>query len=236
MVFPGFSWSNLVKLRARQGESLPNGTPNFIPRQNGKFMWAQAYELSKLGLSSMYTAMFDEVDEGTAIFKTAATRNETPREFFSLTLDFEGQALPSDFYLQVSKKISESLKNQYFSPSLDLSTNPQGESIQVAGNSGMNSGQTLQVSAGRLVFQTDGNVVIYGPANQVLWATNTAGRNCQQSCLAVFQGDGNLVLYDGTTPYWTSNTGGHSGAVLWLHATPPYLKIEFGGQTLWESQ
>lgn len=81
--FPGFSWGNLY-----QGQSY-----NQIPRQRGAFLWKQYYELVKIGATTMYQAMFDEVNEGTAFFK--CTNN--PPVGKSSFIDFEG--LESDFYL-----------------------------------------------------------------------------------------------------------------------------------------
>jgi hypothetical protein len=48
------------------------------------------------GASMVYVAMFDEVDEGTAIFKCA---NNVPVGEKSKFLTFEG--LPSDYYLRL---------------------------------------------------------------------------------------------------------------------------------------
>jgi len=61
--------------------------------------------------------------------------------------------------------------------------------------------------AAKLVFQSDGNLVLYRttPGPQVaLWASNTAGR---QGTQAAFQPDGNLVIYraDGR-PVWASGS------------------------------
>jgi hypothetical protein len=41
-----------------------------IPRRGGQFMWAQAIAAKRAGADMLYVAMFDEIDEGTAIFKT----------------------------------------------------------------------------------------------------------------------------------------------------------------------
>jgi len=62
-VYPGFSWDNL--------KQKPPGTTG-IPRRGGRFFWEQFHELAKLGVDSVYVAMFDEVDEGTAIFKVTS--------------------------------------------------------------------------------------------------------------------------------------------------------------------
>jgi hypothetical protein len=47
------------------------------------------------------TAMFDEVDEGTAMFKLAPTADRTPTGAALMPLDADGRALPSDFYLRL---------------------------------------------------------------------------------------------------------------------------------------
>ncbi len=82
VVFPGFSWHNLQ-------EEHPIDQ---IPRQGGAFLWAQYRALHGLGAKMVYQAMFDEVDEATAIFKCT---NEPPVNGTFLT--YEG--LPADHYL-----------------------------------------------------------------------------------------------------------------------------------------
>ena len=85
-VYAGFSWDNLTK-------SAP-GSSN-IPRRGGHFLWEQFVELSKMGgIDTIYLAMFDEVDEGTAIFKVTSTP-PTQGHF----VGYEG--LPSDWYLRL---------------------------------------------------------------------------------------------------------------------------------------
>jgi hypothetical protein len=66
VVFPGFSWHNLQKSRDR------NEKTNAIPRQGGRFFWDQAVAVRKAGIESLHVAMFDELDDGTAIFKITA--------------------------------------------------------------------------------------------------------------------------------------------------------------------
>jgi hypothetical protein len=83
VVFPGFSWHNR-RPGARLGE---------IPRQKGRFLWKQYVEARRAGAAAVYQAMFDELDEGTAIFKCT----DDPPVGASRFLTLEG--LPSDHYL-----------------------------------------------------------------------------------------------------------------------------------------
>ena len=85
VVFPGFSWHNM------------NGGPsNQIPRARGQFLWSQFCGDKKANASMVYVAMFDEVDEGTAIFKCLS---DVPLGQQSKFVTWEG--LPSDFYLRM---------------------------------------------------------------------------------------------------------------------------------------
>ena len=64
VIFPGFSWHNLNA-----------GPLNQIPRNGGTFYWQQAYDAIAAGCTMIYGAMFDEMDEGTAMLKLAPTLN-----------------------------------------------------------------------------------------------------------------------------------------------------------------
>ena len=56
-------------------------------------------------MSSAYVAMFDEVDEGTAIFKVT---NHPPRQAHFVTLD----GLPSDWYLRLTGEGARLLREE----------------------------------------------------------------------------------------------------------------------------
>ncbi len=96
VVFPGFSWGNMF-----QGQKY-----NQIPRMKGGFLWKQYYEAVNTGVSMIYQAMFDEVNEGTAIFKCT---NDTPAGA-SQFVDFEG--LPGDYYLWLTGMGAKLLKKE----------------------------------------------------------------------------------------------------------------------------
>lgn len=111
--FPGFSNSNLTRNKlqaARKDAAAPSdgdrylsrimkGQLNEIPRIGGHFMWSQFYHWRLAGSKMLYVAMFDEVDEGTAIFKTAPTSQQVPQPNFFLALDADGYSLKSDHFL-----------------------------------------------------------------------------------------------------------------------------------------
>ena len=102
VMFPGFSWHNL------------NGGPlNQIPRVGGQFLWDQVYaDLVTIDANMVYVAMFDEVDEGTAIFKVS---NNPPRpggvDMF-VTYNMDGYTLPSDEYLWLTGQVGRALRGE----------------------------------------------------------------------------------------------------------------------------
>lgn len=96
VVFPGFSRHNMY-----------GGPPNQIPRLHGQFLWSQFCSIKRANIPMAYVAMFDEVDEGTAIFKCA---NDVPTGTRSQFVTFEG--LPSDFYLRLVGKATKLIRGE----------------------------------------------------------------------------------------------------------------------------
>lgn len=96
VIYPGFGWTNL------QGEGAAGQT---IPRLGGEFYWRQFSRAADLGLDMAYVAMFDEVDEATAIFKVS---NSPPIQAPFAT--FEG--LPSDWYLRLTGEGSRLIRGE----------------------------------------------------------------------------------------------------------------------------
>ena len=88
-VYPGFSWSHLDHENC-SAQAL-------LPRYSGRFYWRQWYAASRLNLSSVYVAMFDEVDEGTAVFKIADAPAVPTQSCF-----VGDKGCPSDWYLTLT--------------------------------------------------------------------------------------------------------------------------------------
>lgn len=106
VIYSGFSWVNLQRSRGK--EDLPGYED--IPRLGGQFLWAQAESAKRAGAEMVYIAMFDEVDEATAIFKVT---NDPPvngsdgERFISY-----GQELPSDHYLWLAGEIGKMISGK----------------------------------------------------------------------------------------------------------------------------
>ena len=94
VLFPGFSWRNMNT----------DAPFNQIPRRGGRFFWAQVEHAVRAGSTMLYAAMFDEVDEGTAMFKTARAAADAPAQPRTVTLDADGVPLPGDWYLRLARE------------------------------------------------------------------------------------------------------------------------------------
>ena len=97
VIWPGFNWHNLLVARGEQDKE--NAKSDLIPRLEGRLFWAQAVAHRRAGTRAVYVAMFDEVDEGTAIFKVTNDPpiGESPFVTFG--------AMPSDHYLWLTGEI-----------------------------------------------------------------------------------------------------------------------------------
>lgn len=96
VAFPGFSWHQL------KGAEL-----NAIPRLGGDFFWSQVYGASQTGCAMLYVAMFDEVDEGTAVFKFDSNPPISETEKF-LTLEESA----GDHYLRLVGEAAKGFRGE----------------------------------------------------------------------------------------------------------------------------
>ncbi len=96
-LFPGFSWHNMY-----------NPSPqNQIPRNGGSFFWKQVNGAIQNGAEMLYIAMFDEIDEATAIFKIS----KNPPTGKSNFVHFEDN-IPGDYYLYLAGMAGKMLRKE----------------------------------------------------------------------------------------------------------------------------
>lgn len=96
LCYPGFSWSNM------KGK----GT-FYVPRNHGKFFKDQLDNALKCGAEMLYIAMFDEIDEGTAIFKCASRVPLSENGTVFRAIEDESE---TDLYLRLAGEASRKLK------------------------------------------------------------------------------------------------------------------------------
>jgi hypothetical protein len=103
VIWPGFSWHNLQH----------NTNFNQYPRYGGQYLWDQARaNISIVDVNMLYVAMFDEVDEGTAIFKVSNTPPRPGGVDMFVTYNMDGYSLPSDEYLWLTGQIGRALRDE----------------------------------------------------------------------------------------------------------------------------
>lgn len=86
----------------------------------------------------------------------------------------------------------------------------------------------------RLVFQGDGNLVVYG-LGRAIWSTGTQSTDpSKRPERLVLQGDGNLVLRGNGKAWWSSGTNGTSARRL-LVKDDGRLVLDGGGQVHWKT-
>jgi hypothetical protein len=150
VLFPGFSWYN----------KKTDGIKNQIPRKGGNFFWMQVNGALNKNVKSMYFAMLDEVDEGTAMFKTAENSSMSPAQEYWLNLDADGYDLPSDWYLRCAGQASEALRGN-ISVSSSLGT-PNKGIMTIIPERSYNCGMTFKFpdfdNESSLEFSVDGGI------------------------------------------------------------------------------
>lgn len=98
LAYPGFAWRNM------------NGRDSFfVPRNEGRFFRSQLDGAIELGAEMIYVAMFDEIDEGTAIFKCSKVVPVTEEGTEFVPID---QSIGTDHYLKAAGEASARLKKK----------------------------------------------------------------------------------------------------------------------------
>ncbi|HEC44161.1 MAG TPA: xylosidase [Bacteroides sp.] len=104
IVYAGFSWQNLSLTRPGFVRASAYGA---IPRHGGRFYWDLIHAAITAGAEMLYVAMFDEIDEGTAIIPVLDNPPESEDYHF---VDNDG--MPGDHYLWLTGKAGQVLRRE----------------------------------------------------------------------------------------------------------------------------
>lgn len=114
VAFPGFSWHNMhVTWSGNTATENSTAPYDACPRLKGDFFWTQLACYIQWGCPSVFIAMFDEMDEGTCIFK-CSHKDQTPvmatvayPNFKFLSYDDD---LPTGYYLHLAGSAAKWIK------------------------------------------------------------------------------------------------------------------------------
>jgi predicted outer membrane repeat protein len=183
VIWPGFSWLN-----------LKNATLNVTPRNGGQFYWRQAYNAVQAGVKFIYVAMFDEVDEGTAMFKITETKAKLPvqAQDILVPLDIDGVNLPSDWYLKLADQTQKMLDGTIPLTSVIPITPPSVDLYVKAGgnnNGGRTEANAFSTVDAAVAAATDGDrIYIVGAISQTSTVAITKSLTFQGMNTAVITG------------------------------------------------
>ena len=114
--FPGFSWLNMAFRDSSK-------STNIISRDKGNFIWRQFETAITKGVKQIYATMFDEIDEGTALFKVTNTPpnniNGNNEPNIALVGDYPASVfqtldgLSSDYYLWLVGEATRMLRKEF---------------------------------------------------------------------------------------------------------------------------
>ncbi|TCD68594.1 hypothetical protein EIP91_010383 [Steccherinum ochraceum] len=142
VIFPGGSGFNLSE--GKWGF-------NDIKRRGGNFLWRELFNVRRLNVRTIYGAMWDEYDEGTAFMPVVQNKRQLPvhEKYNFMALDEDGFDLPSDWYMRICGFAAEGLRGERMIhetfPSKELqdywSTRPRYEDTAGPSSSGLGSGK-----------------------------------------------------------------------------------------------
>ena len=102
VVYPGHSYHS----------ADPTRPFNQYPRRGGRLYWRQIFIAMTAGSTMIFNAMFDEINEGTAMYKLAATAEDAPTGLQVITMDTDGECLPNDWYLRLAGEATKMLRGE----------------------------------------------------------------------------------------------------------------------------
>jgi hypothetical protein len=227
-------------------------------RVHGDLMWRQFYNMIRAGAQGIYISMFDEFGEGNQIAKTTPTQATVPASSGLLSLDQDGTACSSDYYLRLTADGGRMLKGQ-----IALTATRPTAPVVSGGGGGTNanlalnsasaeSSHTQNYSSGNAV---DGNPSTYWEsANNAFpqWlqvdlgtstsvsrlvldlppATDWGARTQTFSVLGSTDGS-NFSTVIGSAPHTFDPASGNTVTITCTPTTLRYLRVNFTANTGW---
>lgn len=220
--------------RGRPVDTAVSDVP-FGPGQIGSF--ADGTELATALGVSRSTA--DCLSRNLAGFTTGAARNEHTDTLSASVLQKLGSGP-----VAIARFVEETLASgalyqrkgvAYAEPPPDLPPPPPPVMRAVLLASGVTVNPDAPVTspdgAFRLLYQSDGNLVLYRVSGGAVWASGTQGTSAGKTSM---QGDGNLVVYDrGNVARFNTGTNGNPGAQLLIDAAGGLAVVAPDGKILW---
>jgi hypothetical protein len=114
-LWPGLSDYNRT---IAEGGTTDQSRFNLVPRYGGNQIWQTAYnnlkQLKAAGVPTMFFgAMYDEMNEGTAMLKFSASPATSPKDHQMIYSNYDGYTqLPGDWYLQTNREIGRMLRGE----------------------------------------------------------------------------------------------------------------------------
>ena len=107
---------------------------------------------------------------------------------------------------------------------------PAGATDVLGSGQGLYPGQGVFSTDGRfgLIYQGDGNLVLYAPNGVPLWWTGVVG----PPGVTMMQTDGDLVILSNGTDVWQTGTAGHPGAYMRVQSDGNLVLVSAGGVVL----
>lgn len=196
-------------------------------RAHGDFMWRQFYNMIRLGCQGIYISMFDEYNEGNQIAKTAETTAWIPAGSNFVTLDEDGVACSSDYYLRLTGDGGKMLKGlialtatRPTQPVIGSNTGniPIGQTVTIKGSNGLyvsseNGQQAMncnRTAVGgweqfKVVDAGNGKVALINSAKYVCSEDGLQAMNCNRTAVGPWEQFEWIRNADGSVSFKGSN-------------------------------
>lgn len=196
-------------------------------RAHGDFMWRQFYNMVRLGCQGIYISMFDEYNEGNQIAKTAENASWIPAGSNFVTLDENGVACSSDYYLRLTGDGAKMLKGQIAltatrptQPVIGSNTGniPFGQTITIKGSNGLyvsseNGQQAMNCNRAavggweqfRVVNAGNGKVALINGDKYVCSEDGAQAMNCNRTAVGPWEQFEWISNANGTVSFKGSN-------------------------------